>query len=152
MAWLPMHACNLPWSGGKESYWGEDFRERDHCFPGSLMTPHCGKTCLQNGWRRKCFRCNDWCALKLKEEGCSSSDITVKRHKVQQHICFLRSNTAPWLHQVQVRADRKRTYSYIHTFCPVPVLQVCRAASSVKSFSRSVPAHYKMWSSLLNNH
>lgn len=144
MAWLSMPTFNLPCYGGKDSYWGSGFRERDYCFLGSLMATHCEKTCPQNGWGRKCFRGKDWCALKLKE-GCSSSDITVKRHKVHQHTCFLTSRTAPWLHQAQVLTGRGHT----HPLSPVPVLHICRAASSVKTF---IPAHCKMLSSALNNH
>lgn len=73
----------------EEQVLGED------SFLGSLRSTHCGKSCPQNGCRRKSFRGNVRCALKLKEEGCSSSDIAVKRLKVQLQICFLRSCTAP---------------------------------------------------------
>lgn len=142
-----MPTCNLLCHGEKDSCWGADFRERDYCFLGSLLTTPFGKTCLWNGWRRKCFRCNVWYALKLKEEGCSSSDITVKRHKVQQHIYFLRPNAAPWLHHVQVRADSKRTYSPLLPSSSSPSLHSCFECENIflELYQRTTKCCHLIW-------
>lgn len=94
--------------------------------------------------KREEFQVQWLLCAEAKGRWCSSSDITVKRHKVQQHF-WDPIQLPDWTRFKAGLTGRE----HIHPFCPVPGLRVWRAASSVKTcFSNSIPPHYKMSSAL----
>lgn len=64
-----------------------------------LGLPHgnvpCGELPTELLKKKQCFRCNTYSVMRLKEEGCSSSDVSLRKQEGEQNTCFLSFGPVP---------------------------------------------------------
>lgn len=132
MAWSSVPTFNLPCYGGKDSYWGSGFRERDYCILGSLMTPHV---------RRPAHRMAE---EVFQVQGLVCTKAKGRRMLILRHHCKEAQSTPTYLlFDIQYSsltapgssADGKRTYSPSLPSPSSPHLQSCLKCENIYTSS-----------------